>query len=219
MVSIRLSRAGAKKRPFYHVVVTDSRNRRDGRYIERVGFFNPVGRDHEENLRIDLELVEDTGGLRAELVDTLVQRLEVTDVADALRDGETLAGLAGMGDLILTCTDDQSRNRRTGLLMAQGKTIDAQYTETGTASCLRCHSGENITLVDKDGANTILIDISNNKLVIKTDDGLAASRVVTIGRELPEARVEILSGLTGDEIVLLGLATTPPSGARVEASS
>jgi small subunit ribosomal protein S16 len=58
MVSIRLSRAGAKKRPFYHVVVTDSRNRRDGRYIERVGFFNPVGREHEENLRIDLERVD-----------------------------------------------------------------------------------------------------------------------------------------------------------------
>ena len=55
MVSIRLSRAGAKKRPFYHLVVTDSRNRRDGRYIERIGFFNPVGRGHEENLRIDLE--------------------------------------------------------------------------------------------------------------------------------------------------------------------
>jgi len=55
MVSIRLSRAGAKKRPFYHLVVTDSRNRRDGRYIERIGFFNPVGRPHEENLRVDLE--------------------------------------------------------------------------------------------------------------------------------------------------------------------
>ncbi len=58
MVSIRLSRAGAKKRPFYHLVVTDSRNRRDGRYIERVGYFNPVGRDHEENLRIDLERID-----------------------------------------------------------------------------------------------------------------------------------------------------------------
>ncbi len=57
MVSIRLSRAGAKKRPFYHLVVTDSRNRRDGRYIERVGYFNPVGKDHEENLRIDVERV------------------------------------------------------------------------------------------------------------------------------------------------------------------
>ena len=58
MVSIRLSRAGAKKRPFYHLVVTDSRNRRDGRYIERVGFFNPVGTDKEENLRIDLDRVD-----------------------------------------------------------------------------------------------------------------------------------------------------------------
>jgi len=58
MVSIRLSRAGAKKRPFYHLVVTDSRNRRDGRYIERVGFFNPVGTEKEENLRIDLDRVD-----------------------------------------------------------------------------------------------------------------------------------------------------------------
>jgi small subunit ribosomal protein S16 len=58
MVSIRLSRAGAKKRPFYHLVVTDSRNRRDGRYIERLGFFNPLGKESEENLRIDLERVD-----------------------------------------------------------------------------------------------------------------------------------------------------------------
>ena len=57
MVSIRLSRSGAKKRPFYHLEVTDSRNRRDGRYIERLGFFNPVGKDSEENLRIDMERV------------------------------------------------------------------------------------------------------------------------------------------------------------------
>lgn len=58
MVSIRLSRAGAKKRPFYHLVVTDSRNRRDGRYIERLGFFNPLGNEGGENLRIDLERVD-----------------------------------------------------------------------------------------------------------------------------------------------------------------
>ena len=58
MVSIRLSRAGAKKRPFYHLVVTDSRNRRDGRYIERLGFFNPVATGNEEKLRIDLERVD-----------------------------------------------------------------------------------------------------------------------------------------------------------------
>jgi small subunit ribosomal protein S16 len=57
MVTIRLTRGGAKKRPFYHVVVTDSRNRRDGRYIERLGFFNPIATGKEEALRLDLERV------------------------------------------------------------------------------------------------------------------------------------------------------------------
>jgi len=55
MVTIRMSRGGAKKRPFYHIVVTDSRNRRDGRYIERIGFFNPVATGGEERLRLDVE--------------------------------------------------------------------------------------------------------------------------------------------------------------------
>ena len=55
MVTIRLSRGGAKKRPFYHIVVTDSRNRRDGRYIERIGFFNPVAKGQEIKLQMDLE--------------------------------------------------------------------------------------------------------------------------------------------------------------------
>ena len=58
MVSIRLARGGAKKRPFYHIVVTDSRNKRDGRFIERVGFFNPVAKGAEEPLRIDRERVD-----------------------------------------------------------------------------------------------------------------------------------------------------------------
>jgi small subunit ribosomal protein S16 len=53
MVTIRLARGGAKKQPFYNIVVTDSRNRRDGRYIERVGIFNPVARGHDIRLRID----------------------------------------------------------------------------------------------------------------------------------------------------------------------
>jgi small subunit ribosomal protein S16 len=58
MVSIRLSRGGAKKRPFYHIVVTDQRNRRDGRYIERLGFFNPVAKGSEEKLRVDISRIE-----------------------------------------------------------------------------------------------------------------------------------------------------------------
>ncbi len=57
MVSIRLARGGAKNRPFYHVVVTDNRNSRDGAYIERLGFFNPVARGNEERLQLDTERV------------------------------------------------------------------------------------------------------------------------------------------------------------------
>ena len=55
MVTIRLARGGAKNRPFYHVVVADSRRSRDGRYIERLGFFNPFARGSEESLRLDDE--------------------------------------------------------------------------------------------------------------------------------------------------------------------
>jgi len=58
MVTIRLSRGGAKKRPFYHVVVTDSRSKRDGRYIERVGFFNPIASGKEERLRLNDERIQ-----------------------------------------------------------------------------------------------------------------------------------------------------------------
>ena len=58
MVVIRLARSGQKNRPFYHVVVTDSRNSRDGRYIERLGFFNPLAKGSEERLRLDAERIE-----------------------------------------------------------------------------------------------------------------------------------------------------------------
>lgn len=58
MVVIRLARGGSKKRPFYSINVADSRMPRDGRFIERVGFFNPVARGQEETLRLDLERVE-----------------------------------------------------------------------------------------------------------------------------------------------------------------
>ena len=58
MVTIRLARGGAKKRPFYHIVVTDSRSSRDGRYIERVGFFNPLAKGNEVRLNIDTDRVD-----------------------------------------------------------------------------------------------------------------------------------------------------------------
>ncbi len=55
MVVIRLARGGAKKRPFYQVIVTDSRNARDGRFIERIGFFNPTAQGAAEKIRLNTE--------------------------------------------------------------------------------------------------------------------------------------------------------------------
>ena len=67
MVTIRLARGGSKKRPFYHLTVTDSRNARNGRFIERVGFFNPVARGQEERLRVDNDRIEYWQGQGAQL--------------------------------------------------------------------------------------------------------------------------------------------------------
>lgn len=73
MVTIRLARTGAKKRPFYHIVAADSRNPRDGRYIERLGFFNPVAKENEEALRIDLEQVDSWIAKGAQMSDRVAQ--------------------------------------------------------------------------------------------------------------------------------------------------
>lgn len=77
MVTIRMARGGSKKRPFYHVVVTDSRNRRDGRYIERVGFHNPVAKEGVEGTRLDVERIEhwiSQGAKPSERVAKLLQK-------------------------------------------------------------------------------------------------------------------------------------------------
>ena len=79
MVTIRLARGGAKKRPFYHVVVTDSRNRRDGRFIERLGFFNPIASGQEERLRLNGERIKhwlDQGAQTSERVAKLIKQAE-----------------------------------------------------------------------------------------------------------------------------------------------
>ncbi len=73
MVIIRLARGGAKKTPFYNVVVADSRNRRDGRFIERVGFYNPSARAGAEALRVDQERVTFWQGQGAQLSDTVAR--------------------------------------------------------------------------------------------------------------------------------------------------
>ncbi|MBI5717847.1 MAG: 30S ribosomal protein S16 [Burkholderiales bacterium] len=74
MVVIRLARGGAKKRPFYNIVVADSRERRDGRFIERVGFYNPMAAGGDQPLRLALDRVTYWSGVGAQLSPT-VQRL------------------------------------------------------------------------------------------------------------------------------------------------
>jgi small subunit ribosomal protein S16 len=71
MVVVRLARGGAKKRPFYSMVVADSRSRRDGRFIERVGFYNPRATGGEEGLRIHMERLEYWQSQGAQLSDTV----------------------------------------------------------------------------------------------------------------------------------------------------
>lgn len=69
MVKIRLSRGGAKARPFYHIVVTDQRSARDGRNIERVGFYNPIAAGQERPLEVNLARVDHWVGVGAQMTD------------------------------------------------------------------------------------------------------------------------------------------------------
>lgn len=86
MVKIRLTRGGAKKRPFYHLVVSDSRVARDGRRIEQLGFYNPTAAAHEPSLRIDLERVDHwlaTGAQTTERAAALISKYRARRAAEA----------------------------------------------------------------------------------------------------------------------------------------
>ena len=76
MVKIRLTRGGAKKRPFYHIIVTDSRSARDGRNIERVGFYNPVAAGAEKRVEINADRVNYWVGQGAQMTDKVADRVK-----------------------------------------------------------------------------------------------------------------------------------------------
>ncbi|MEZ7847422.1 MAG: 30S ribosomal protein S16 [Polaromonas sp.] len=82
MVVIRLSRGGSKHRPFFNIVVADKRVRRDGRFIERIGFYNPLARGGEEPLRIEQDRLTHWLGVGAQASDT-VERLVKQGAAKA----------------------------------------------------------------------------------------------------------------------------------------
>lgn len=82
MVKIRLSRGGAKKSPYYHIMAADERYARDGRYLERLGFYNPVAKGKEETCRIDLERLQywlDNGAQMSERVAGVVKEHKTAD--------------------------------------------------------------------------------------------------------------------------------------------
>ncbi len=81
MVIIRLSRGGSKNRPFFNVVVADSRNRRDGRFIERVGFYNPVAPEGQEALRLQMERIGHWQSKGAQLSDAVAKLVKRTGAA------------------------------------------------------------------------------------------------------------------------------------------
>ena len=81
-VALRMARAGTKKRPFYHIVVADSRSPRDGRFIERLGFFNPLlPKDHKDRLKLDLEKVKSWIAKGAQPSDRVMRFLDAAGVA------------------------------------------------------------------------------------------------------------------------------------------
>lgn len=73
MVVIRLARGGSKKRPFYSIVVADSRERRDGRFIERLGFYNPMAKEGVEGLRLAQDRLTHWVGVGAQMSDTVAR--------------------------------------------------------------------------------------------------------------------------------------------------
>ena len=89
MVVIRLARGGAKKRPFYNVVVTDSRNRRDGRFIERVGFYNPIAGESDEAIRLAVDRINFWKQRGAKLSDTVAMLMKRAPMPGATAPADT----------------------------------------------------------------------------------------------------------------------------------
>lgn len=97
MVKIRLARGGAKKRPFYHIIVTDSRSARNGRNIERVGFYNPIATGGEKRIVLETERVQYWLGHGAQMSDKVAILYKDHQKAAAAPAGDAAAA-APAGD-------------------------------------------------------------------------------------------------------------------------
>ena len=117
MVVIRLSRSGAKKNPYYFITVADSRNARDGAFIERLGFYNPSAKGQEETLRIDIEKVDEWVSKGAQVSDR-VKRL----IKDSKLSPEEL-------DAIKASKKDKADAKKAAALAAKQEEIKKQAEE------------------------------------------------------------------------------------------
>ena len=83
MVKIRLTRGGAKKRPFYHIIVTDSRSARDGRNIERLGYYNPIASGNDKAVELNTERLDFWVGQGAQMTDKVANLAKAAKAATA----------------------------------------------------------------------------------------------------------------------------------------
>ena len=122
MVVIRLSRSGAKKNPYYFITVADSRNARDGAFIERLGFYNPSAKGQEETLRIDIEKIDEWVSKGAQISDR-VKRL----IKDSKLSPEEL-------DTIKAAKKDKADAKKAAALAAKQEEIKKQAEEAEEAA-------------------------------------------------------------------------------------
>jgi small subunit ribosomal protein S16 len=140
MVVLRLSRGGAKSRPFFNVVATDSRNRRDGRFIERLGFYNPIAAANEQGLRLSMDRIAYWTGKGAQVSPT-VQRLirqfasGAAQAAPAVADRAATAGAASSGTADAATAEAATAEAvaPTDATTADATTADATTTDATTA--------------------------------------------------------------------------------------
>ena len=125
MVVIRLSRSGAKKNPYYFITVADSRNARDGAFIERLGFYNPSAKGQEETLRIDIEKIDEWVSKGAQVSDR-VKRL----IKDSKLSAEEL-------DARKAAKKDKADAKKAAALAAKQEEIKKQAEEEGIDKILK----------------------------------------------------------------------------------
>ena len=132
MVVIRLSRSGAKKNPYYFITVADSRNARDGAFIERLGFYNPSAQGQEETLRIDIEKVDEWVSKGAQISDR-VKRL----IKDSKLSPEEL-------DARKAAKKDKADAKKAAALAAKQEEIKKQAEEAEKKLLLKLHQKKHL---------------------------------------------------------------------------